>query len=86
MSKFAEENNTLINLLTDITGRHPRQTEFLLELLDDNFEDLLILEEKIKNNFIYYCPGNKEEIKKILLMGDKSKQFNLDSFKNIKII
>ena len=59
------------------TNRSKAQTEFLFDLMG-SFAILLTLEEKIKNNFIPYCPGTQEEVNQILLMGNGSGWFNLN--------
>ena len=64
------------------TKRSKGQTNYLFDLCDGDFQKLVKLEEKIKNNFIGYCPSSKEEIEKILNMVDESGWFNLDHFKN----
>ena len=87
MSKFCDENKKIIDLISEITGRHPRQTEQIMNMLDDNFEKYLLLEEKISNNFIFYSPGDIETIEEILnIKKDKSSHFSLGTFKNMQII
>lgn len=60
----------LMKELTNNTNRSKNQTQFLFELCDFNFEKLVELERKIKNNFIFYCPGDKDELNHILSLGD----------------
>lgn len=67
-SKKMEYNMKILNEFTNITNRSINQTKFLLELLDGDFMKLIELEEKIKNNFISYCPGDKESVQRILDM------------------
>jgi len=67
-----------LNRLTNVTNRSTHQTLFLLELLDNNLFKLMELEEKIKNNFLFYCPSTKEECEKVLSMGNGSQWFKLD--------
>ncbi len=69
----------LVNRLTNITNRSISQTQFLFELCDYNFVKLVQLEQKIKNNNISYCPGDKKEINTILKMGDGS-NYNRSKF------
>lgn len=52
------------------TNRSKGQTQFLFNLLEGDFEKLKLLEMKIKNCLLYYCPGNMEEVEKIFLMKD----------------
>lgn len=56
----------VLNELTNVTFRSLGQTKFLLDLLDNDFKKLIELEEKIKNLFIHYCPGDRKECDKIL--------------------
>ena len=65
------------------TNRSKAQTNFLFELCDGDFQKLVLLEEKIKNNFLSYCPKNKDEVENILNMEDEAGWFNLDEYKNI---
>lgn len=55
-----------LKLLVDRTNRSKSQTEFLFELVEYNFETLVEVERKLKNNFLFYCPGDKEEVVKVL--------------------
>ena len=50
----------LLKWLTDKTNRGKAQTEFLFELVENDFEELKKLEMKLKNCFCFYCPGDKE--------------------------
>lgn len=76
-----------IDILTSITNRTLGQTKFLLELLNDDYEKLLLLERKLKNNFLSFCPGTKKEIEKILsINNDRTESYNwmtLDLIENI---
>lgn len=76
-------NKDLLDLFTNSTNRSKSQTNFLYGLCDGDFQKLVLLEEKIKNNFLSYCPSTKDEVNKILLMEDESGWFNLDYFKNL---
>ena len=76
-------NPELLDRLIDATNRSKGQTNFLYDLCDGDFEKLLRLEEKIRNNFLSYCPSDKEEVEKILAMEDESGWFNLDQFRNV---
>lgn len=55
-----------IEELIEKTNRSKSQTLFLLQLLDNDFDKLVLLESKIKEQYIAYCPSTKEEIEKIL--------------------
>ena len=76
-------DSDLLDRFTDVTNRSKGQTLFLYDLCDGDFEKLVRLEEKIRNNFLGYCPSNKEEVEKILAMVDKSDWCNLNQFKNL---
>ena len=76
-------NNDLLDKFTDVTNRSKGQTNFLFDLCDGDFQKLVKLEEKIKNNFLSYCPEDKEEVEKILTMDDESGWYNLDQFKTL---
>jgi len=75
------ENRDLLGRLTDVTKRSLGQTLFLFDLCDLDFEKLLLLEEKIKNSLYLSCPGDKEEVEKVLKMEDKTHLLNLNEFK-----
>ena len=61
-----------LDKLSDYTNRSYGQTLFLYELLDRDLKKLVLLEQKIKNNFLGYCPNDRDECEKILLMGNGS--------------
>ena len=75
-------NQETINLFTNKTNRSVNQTMFLLNLLNNDTNMLIALEEKIKNNYIHFCPSTIDEINDIMLMEEKEKYFKLDEFKN----
>lgn len=75
--KNLDLDSNLLDSLTTATNRSKGQTLFLLELLDNDLEKLILLEEKIKNNFIFYCPGDKEECERILSLNEEKKWFEL---------
>jgi len=66
-----------LDKLTDVTNRGKGQTLFLLKLLDGDILKLLELEEKLKNNFLHYCPADKEECEKVLSMGNGKDWYKL---------
>ena len=76
-------NNDLLDDFTNVTNRSKGQTNFLYDLCDGDFQKLVRLEEKIRNNFLSYCPDDKEEVEKILAMDDESDWFNLNQFKSL---
>lgn len=59
------------------TNRSKAQTDFLLELCDNDLSKLCELEQKIKNCFVMYCPGSKEEVEVVMNMQTKSNYFKL---------
>jgi hypothetical protein len=64
--------NETLDKLSDLTNRSYGQTLFLFKLLDNNFKKLVLLEQKLKNNFLNYCPDDIEECEKVLALGDES--------------
>lgn len=64
-----------VKYLTEQTNRSKGQTNFLYDLVDGDFEKLKELETNIKNCFVSYCPGDKEEVEKVLKMKPKSRWF-----------
>lgn len=64
-------NNTLDKLST-LTNRSYSQTEFLCRLCNNDLKKLVLLEQKILNNFLSYCPGDKEAVEDVLSMSDGS--------------
>ena len=49
-----------------VANRSDAQTKFLFDLCDKDFDKLLELEAKIKANFIYACPNDKQAVEEIL--------------------
>lgn len=78
----------LLDRLTKITNRSKGQTQFLFELCDCDFDKLLELERKLKNNFVFWVPGDKESLDLVLRMGDGSgwwdKMYGKLTFKKCK--
>jgi len=69
--------NVVVENISTAVNRSAHQTKELFEFCDYNIKKLLKLEEKIKNNFIFYSPGTKEEVEKILaITEDKVKILN----------
>ena len=62
-------DNDLVDRFTDVTNRSKGQTNFLFDLCDGDFQKLVRLEEKIRNNFLGYCPDDKEEVEKNISNG-----------------
>jgi len=65
-----------LEFLTSKTNRSVGQTQYLFQLVDGNFEKLKQLESQIKNCFVQYCPGDKEEVTKVLGMTPRSNYFS----------
>jgi hypothetical protein len=63
--------------LTNLTNRHPRQTQFLYELLDGDFEKLKALELQLANCMVSYCPGDLEAVEEVMKMKPKYKLLKL---------
>jgi len=59
-------SDELLEYLTTNYNRSKNQLQFLYNLLDGDFDKLLLLEEKIKEKHINYCPGCIKEINNIL--------------------
>ena len=75
---MTDNEKTFLDKLTDVTNRSKRQTNFLLELLDNDVFKLMELEEKLKNNQLHYCPGTREECEKVFSMGKGSEWYKLN--------
>ena len=50
-----------MDAIVKITNRSTGQTQFLFNLVGGDFNKLLEIEEKIKNNHLGYCPGTEED-------------------------
>ena len=81
MDKNLHTNKELLELFTDLTNRKMAQETFLFDLLDGDFDKLVLLEEKLHRNFVFYCPGDLEECEKVLDMG-----FTYDGLKDFEPI
>jgi len=53
------------------SNRGKSQTLFLLDLVGGNYQSLWDLEMLLRYNFVFYCPGDKEEVSKVFRMGHK---------------
>ena len=72
-----ELDNERLNWLTSKTNRSNGQTQFLFQLVDGDFEKLKQLEIQLKNCFFSACPGDKEEVDKVMKMTPKWDGFKL---------
>jgi hypothetical protein len=66
-----------VERLSKVTNRSRGQTLFLLDLLDNDVFKLLELEEKLRNNSLFYCPGNRESCEEVLAMENEG-SYRLD--------
>lgn len=78
MDDFTEN---LLKDLSEQTNRSLRQTKELFELCDKNLSKLVELEEKLANNFVFCCPGDKEYVDYVLSMGYGSGYFKIKLLK-----
>ena len=59
------------------TNRSYNQTQQLFELYDCDFEKLKNVEKQMRNCFCFYCPGDKEELEKVMKLTPKTDKFKL---------
>lgn len=52
--------------LMKFSNRSKNQTNFLFELLNEDFNLLVKLERKIKEKLVFYCPSTLDEVNQIL--------------------
>ncbi len=72
IAKMEKMHNVLLEFYSNKFNRALNQTKFLFELCGNNYDELMLLEIKIKNGHVFYCPGTKEEVKKIMLTSPSS--------------
>lgn len=78
-----KQRKDFIDGISSVVNRSIHQTEFLLNLCDNDAFIYMTLEMKIKNNFVIYCPGDKEEVEKILsIETDKTNLLNFHDMLN----
>jgi hypothetical protein len=70
-------DNARIDWLTMRTNRSPRQTRFLFQLVDGDFEKLKALEVQLKNLHVAYCPESRERVDEIMNRRPTSNWFAL---------
>ena len=63
--KEVTEDPRLLEIMK-FSNRSKNQTNFLFELLNEDFDLLVKLERKIKEKMIFYCPSTLEEVSLIL--------------------
>lgn len=66
-----------INEVSSLFNRSKGQVQYLFELCEGDYSRYMELEIKIKNNFITYCPGTKDDVNHILSLPNKSNWFKL---------
>lgn len=66
-----------LDFIVERTNMHPMQVQFLFQLVGGNYERLKQLEEKLKNNFVPYCPSTVNEVERVLYAPNKSNWFKL---------
>lgn len=66
-------DNEQLNVLTSFSNRSNGQTQLLFQLLEGDYEKLLLLERKIKETFCSYCPDTKDEVEKILSQNEQTR-------------
>ena len=73
-----KEKEDTLDHLTLITNRSKGQTVFLFNLVDRNFEKLILIEKKLKNTFTFWVPDDKKTVEKVLLLTDKIQLLNFN--------
>jgi hypothetical protein len=79
--KLTKYEKMLLNYVSDMTNRSLNQTLFLFELCEYDFNKFCQLEEKLKNTFTSYCPGDKKSVEDTLNLVDKTDYWSFDNFK-----
>lgn len=68
----------LLDRLTNITNRSKAQTQMLFDLCDCDFGKLLEVERKLKNNFVFWVPGDREALEYVLSLPDEDGWYKLN--------
>lgn len=71
------EKNRL-DWLSAKVNRSKSQTQLLFNLVDGDFEKLLQLEMQLYNCFVWYCPGDKEDVEEVMKLVPKNKYLVLE--------
>ena len=82
MRTVTKYEKVLLDMLSNYTNRGSSQSAFLFELCDFDFDRFCLLEEKLQNNFVHYCPSTKEDVTRLLNLVDKA---SVLSFENLKL-
>ena len=72
-----EMDKDKLDFVSNKFNRSKSQVQFLYQLVDGDFEKLLQLEVQMKNLFVSYCPGDKEEVEKLFQIKPTSNWFSL---------
>ena len=74
--EISRNSEIILESISTVVNRTLGQTKFLFVLCEMDIYKYMILEEKIKNNFISYCPVDKKTIDEIIsIKKDKSNFF-----------
>lgn len=71
MEELGKVEGEMLDWLSTKTNRSLNQTLFLYNLLNKDYDKLVQLELNIANSFYGACPGDIEEVNKILLLKPK---------------
>lgn len=66
--EYDKPTEDLLDKLVEKSNRSKPQTKLLFELCNENFEELVLLEKQILVHLVHYCPGDREEVDKLLLL------------------
>ena len=79
-NQISKNSEIILESISTIVNRTLWQSKFLFVLCDMDIYKYMVLEEKIKNNHISYCPVDKKSIDKIIsIKEDKSNFFKFSS-------
>ena len=81
LKELSKYEKFLLEHVSDLTNRSLHQTTYLYQMCDYDFDKLMLLEEKIKNTFTNYCPGDKEEMENVLQFDDKTDYFLFENMR-----
>jgi hypothetical protein len=79
--KLTKYEKMLLDYVSDMTNRSLGQTLFLFELCEYDFNKLCQLEEKLKNTFASYCPGDKKSVEDTLKLDDRTDYWSFENNK-----
>ena len=64
----------LLVMMQHTVNRSLSQTKELYVLCDSDFEKLLKVEACLKRTGLRYCPGDKEEVEKLIILWDELRE------------